>query len=300
MQVLYQFAASYAMQRPVALNIRLPSRKPRTVDEIEDLCKKHNYLELYLWLAQRYPKYFIEKEVCSLQKNHALKMIEQALFTLTMQAGGTHAGAYKRMRDSMRQIYPDDLPPIEYGSSIREATKTHLAAVDRSVLLHFTPGDLEAINSFSFNRDRPYRRDKDSHKGNSNKVSREHGTRIRDDAAHGSGQRSEQRAHGHNQVSDSKSNRHPPGGRYQWRSPNNRSDLQKQTVRRSDDSNSGGVDSKRKAYDAVLTPSQAQPGTNKKWDPTSRRGNANTNVSSQKPKPRDTAASAAISRGESI
>ena len=49
MTLLYQFAAKYAMQRPVAVNIRLSMHAPRDLEEFGDLCMRHNILDLYLW-----------------------------------------------------------------------------------------------------------------------------------------------------------------------------------------------------------------------------------------------------------
>lgn len=49
MTLLYQFAAKYAMQRPVAVNIRLSMRAPQNLEEFGDLCIRHNILDLYLW-----------------------------------------------------------------------------------------------------------------------------------------------------------------------------------------------------------------------------------------------------------
>jgi hypothetical protein len=136
MHILYQFAASYAMKRPVALNVRLPSRKPRTVQQIQELCQKHNYLELYLWLGLRYPKFFVEREICQMQKVHALKMIEEALLMISSQgAYMSPTVGYKKNRDMIHRIFPDDLPPIEYGFDIREATKANLLGVDKDKLV---------------------------------------------------------------------------------------------------------------------------------------------------------------------
>lgn len=54
MTLLYQFAAKYAMQRPVAVNIRLSMHAPQNLEEFGDLCIRHNILDLYLWYDYPY------------------------------------------------------------------------------------------------------------------------------------------------------------------------------------------------------------------------------------------------------
>lgn len=147
MTILYQFAASYAMGRPVALSVRLPSRIPKTVFEIEELCKKHSYLELYLWLSLRFPKFFIEREVCSIQMNHALKMIEAALSNLGSIKDGAHAETYKRIRENLRKTNMDDLPPEKFGKDIRNATKANLSQIRKSSLVMFPLDKISPIGS---------------------------------------------------------------------------------------------------------------------------------------------------------
>lgn len=64
----------------MALNIRLPNRRPRDMLELRELCNKHNMLDLYLLrLFFRFPKFFVEPELCIVQKAHAVSLIGRAL-----------------------------------------------------------------------------------------------------------------------------------------------------------------------------------------------------------------------------
>lgn len=117
MVALYEFAAKYALKRPVALNIRLSKDLPRNLDEFEDLCVRHNILELYVWLANRFPKYFIELDLCQEQKNFAIKQIETTLLASTLQRDATHEGTYVRNRDRLKRnglsLPAGDFPHIQ-------------------------------------------------------------------------------------------------------------------------------------------------------------------------------------------
>lgn len=104
MVALYEFAAKYALKQPVALNIRLSKDLPRNLPDFEDLCVRHNILELYVWLANRYPKYFIEMDLCSEQKNFAIKQIEGTLMASTLQRTATHEASYVKNRGKLRRL----------------------------------------------------------------------------------------------------------------------------------------------------------------------------------------------------
>jgi hypothetical protein len=60
MNILYSYISQYAQKKPVALNIRFPNGVPQTFRQFADFCAKHNILELYSWLSQRFPDYFVE------------------------------------------------------------------------------------------------------------------------------------------------------------------------------------------------------------------------------------------------
>lgn len=117
---IYIFAAKFAAGRPVALNIRLPANRPSNVQELEDLCLKYNNMELYSWLSLRYPRYFIESELCLKQKVHALEVIEDSL-DICLQGDECHNFKWLRQRKNL--FGPSDhidlanltLPPLSYG-----------------------------------------------------------------------------------------------------------------------------------------------------------------------------------------
>jgi hypothetical protein len=58
---------------------RLPARPPTNVSDLSALCAKHNELDLYLWLALRFPRNFVEKDICQAQERHAISLIDAAL-----------------------------------------------------------------------------------------------------------------------------------------------------------------------------------------------------------------------------
>lgn len=154
MNMLYHFAAWYAMGRPVALNVRLAKQLPRDLFAFSELCAKHNILELYLWLSLRFPKYFIEQEQCLQQKNFAILQIEKTLLAAAkMKHDNKHATSYYSLRKLLEKQSADELPPVEYGASIRASMQEQLAGISREhrvVLLE------ESIDSVD--RSRPMRR----------------------------------------------------------------------------------------------------------------------------------------------
>jgi hypothetical protein len=52
---------------------------PADVLELTDLCVKHNICDLYLWLANRFPGNFVERELAVRQKAAAIGLIQQGL-----------------------------------------------------------------------------------------------------------------------------------------------------------------------------------------------------------------------------
>jgi len=123
MNMLYQFAASYASIKPVALNVRLMRSQPRDVKELSELCSKHNVLDLYLWLSFRFPKFFVERDLCLEQKAYAVALIEKSLDTSLLQQKFSLAQEYKTIRTKLRVSCPDGLPPIAFGEDIRSKTR---------------------------------------------------------------------------------------------------------------------------------------------------------------------------------
>ena len=105
---LYDFAAKYALSQPVALNLRLSRDVPRDLEEFTNLCVKHDILELYVWLALRFPKYFVEAENCVEQKNFAIKQIEAYMNDENNNAKNTHEEAYVKTRSRL----PSQIPTV--------------------------------------------------------------------------------------------------------------------------------------------------------------------------------------------
>ncbi len=132
MKQLYTYAAMYAAKRPVPLGIRLPTRLPRALDEFADLCVKHNTIDLYLWLAFRFPKYFIERETALELKKNAISQIERTLSTKTLRDSYSFRRSYGDMRyKMMKKGDLLTLPPAEFGEDIRENTKRFVEMIPR-------------------------------------------------------------------------------------------------------------------------------------------------------------------------
>mmetsp|Transcript_70539 Transcript_70539/g.121067 ORF Transcript_70539/g.121067 Transcript_70539/m.121067 type:complete len:357 (+) Transcript_70539:3-1073(+) len=77
--MLSSFAQAWATGKPAALNLRFPTTTPKDVLELSDLCTKHNIIDLYLWLANRFPANFVEREQALAQKALAIALIQQGL-----------------------------------------------------------------------------------------------------------------------------------------------------------------------------------------------------------------------------
>ena len=130
MTILYQFAATYAQKRPVAINVRLARHSPRDVRDLADLCTKHNTLDLYIWLSYRFPKYFVERDICLEQKAHAVQLIQRSLDSSLLQEKYSHSHSYKEMRKKLNDQTLDGLPPLRLGS-VRNTTRENLSKVDQ-------------------------------------------------------------------------------------------------------------------------------------------------------------------------
>lgn len=136
MTTLYAFAATYAMRRPVALNVRLTRQKPKDVLELSDLCVKHNVLDLYLWLSIRFPEFFVEREVCLEQKTFAIECIQSSLESPHLQHKFSHSNEYKAVRVKMLTGETLGLPSFNYGA-VRESFVKNLALIDQKDLYVF-------------------------------------------------------------------------------------------------------------------------------------------------------------------
>jgi hypothetical protein len=136
MTALYEFAAKYALQQPVALNIRLRRTLPRDLVEFTDLCIRHNVLDLYLWLANRFPKYFIEHDLCLEQKKFAISQIEETLRDPALQRESSHGRSYLRLYENMK----DKAPAEEYPHIMQRALE-NLAQVPEELRCILSPED---------------------------------------------------------------------------------------------------------------------------------------------------------------
>lgn len=148
MTMLYQFAASYASMKPVALNVRLARSKPRDVLELAELCSKHNVLDLYIWLSFRFPKFFVERDICLQQKAYAVDMIEKSLDTDLIQQRFSLSREYKTVRNKLIQSFPDGLPPLTFGDEVRSKTREFLSKVNPDELKVFPLADEETERAF--------------------------------------------------------------------------------------------------------------------------------------------------------
>ena len=136
MTMLYQFAAAYAMRKPVALNVRLSRRKPRDVLELSDLCIKHNTLDLYLWLSIRFPAFFVEQDVCQEQKAFAIDCIQGSLESPHLQHKFSHSNSYQTSRVKMLTGHTLGLPSLSYGE-VRDSYLKNMELIDEADLYAF-------------------------------------------------------------------------------------------------------------------------------------------------------------------
>jgi Mitochondrial degradasome RNA helicase subunit C terminal len=136
MTSLYHFAATYAMRKPVALNVRLSRVKPRDVLELSDLCLKHNVLDLYLWLSLRYPEFFVERELCQEQKSFAIECIQESLESSHLQHRFSHSNEYKAMRIRFLTGKSQGMPSLSYGA-VRSSFEENIALISECDLYTF-------------------------------------------------------------------------------------------------------------------------------------------------------------------
>ena len=146
MNYLYQYAASYAMKKPVACNIRFKRSNPTNVIELQDDCLRHSILDLYIWLSFRFPRYFVEKDLCLEQKAYAISRIEKSLESPSLSQKFSHSHAYKKQKDGMLYIDPLGLPPEIYGIEIRNTTAQYLNEIPKDIRCVFPHAKLESTN----------------------------------------------------------------------------------------------------------------------------------------------------------
>jgi ATP-dependent RNA helicase SUPV3L1/SUV3 len=143
MNLLYQFAATYAQQRPVGTNVRINREAPTEVKEFVELCFKHNALDLYLWLSVRFPKYFVARDTCLEQKSYAISLIEQCLHRSSLTQSFSHSEEYQTTRS---RLGGDGLPPEEWNhGQVRESARLHMSRMDPANLYLFPHAEAEAV-----------------------------------------------------------------------------------------------------------------------------------------------------------
>ncbi|KAJ8605741.1 hypothetical protein CTAYLR_008468 [Chrysophaeum taylorii] len=79
--MLKHFAQARKIRKPTGPNVRLPVKAPRHLNDLHDLCSKHNVLDTYLWLHYRFPDTFPEVDLARAQKARAIALIAAALYT---------------------------------------------------------------------------------------------------------------------------------------------------------------------------------------------------------------------------
>lgn len=154
MNMLYSFASTYSLRRPVALNVRLSATPPRSFIEFQLLCVKHTILDLYLWLSFRFPKFFVERDLCLEQQAFCQQLIKDTLFGGTLHQEYSHSESYRRLRPPSRDIN-DYLPPVDWGN-VRDLTRMHLEKYPSNTLvkLPFIGAEVEKHDT---KNDRGYR-----------------------------------------------------------------------------------------------------------------------------------------------
>lgn len=136
MSIFYQFAAQYTLNRPVSLGVSIKRSQPKNLDEFSDLCAKHNIIDLYLWLAVRFPKNFIERELCEKIKVLVVRMVEKALQTKVMSnEANSFLEKYETLRSKLNggRDYQNTrtmiMPPLEFGEILRDEVARNIAAI---------------------------------------------------------------------------------------------------------------------------------------------------------------------------
>lgn len=114
--MIYQYAAQYALKRPVAINVRLSEKRPTNVLELNEVCMKHNILDLYIWLSLRFPEWFVEHDKCLEMKQQCIEFIEGALEKEDLGHKFCHAAEYRMIRSKDQRRHDEHpLPPVHFG-----------------------------------------------------------------------------------------------------------------------------------------------------------------------------------------
>lgn len=150
MQNFYHYAAMFALNRPVLVNVSLKRVVPKTLAEFTELCDKHNTIDLYLWLSSHFPKAFLDYSNALRLKLLAVSLIEEYL-----SSEWTLSSANKRESLEVNSFTRNMIRKAEGGvhativDSINRATvaKKSLDAIKRDafILLEDSTGESREI-----------------------------------------------------------------------------------------------------------------------------------------------------------
>lgn len=93
-----RYAAAFATGQEVGVGVQLPLREPSTAVDLEALEAKHQALETYLWMSQRWPDQFKQREYATALRERAIEMIEVGLHALSEQAAARWEQRQQRRR----------------------------------------------------------------------------------------------------------------------------------------------------------------------------------------------------------
>lgn len=138
MNMLYQYAALYAQNKPILLDIWFFDSLPKNLDIFANICSKHNLLDLYLWLSFRFPNHFIERDLCLKRKEFAINIIESTLSKSKLQQSrnsSSHVVTYKKNREKIL-LKNNNYLPVLFGDNkeIYQSTKKYLSLMDKDKL----------------------------------------------------------------------------------------------------------------------------------------------------------------------
>jgi len=85
MQVMKQFASKQAAGKVAGLSGNMLPRKPKTLEDLSNLCHLFNSLELFLWLQAKFPPgNMMEHHTALARRDQAIEMIGQGLAAVSV------------------------------------------------------------------------------------------------------------------------------------------------------------------------------------------------------------------------
>lgn len=153
--IIYHYAAQYALKRPVGVSITISTEPPTNVLELSEVCMKHNVLDLYLWLSLRFPDWFVEREKCLEMKDMLIRLIETALESSNLHQKFCHHEEYKKIRQDKKKVDREWLLPPEMFGSVRDITAEFIQKVPPGQMFSFPHQVVDSkSNSNDSTRDR--------------------------------------------------------------------------------------------------------------------------------------------------